>query len=155
MAEHVWVVPKALKRVRMWIHPEGQVLAGIYLISERPGEIPAELPIELLNKPQPFFACQCGGSEDLRFYNKNALVRMEYEADTEDAMPADVSLNGEFSLMDGSAFTGAIRENLPPDRRRLLDYLNVHVERFIRIFVDDGKVVLLNKAYIVRAIPTD
>lgn len=155
MAEHAWVVPKALMQVRMWIHPEGQVLAGIYLVAERPGEQPAELPIELLNNPHPFFACQCLGGEDLRFYNKNALVRMEYESQAEHAMPADVTLSGEFSLMDGSVFVGTIRENLPPDRRRLLDYLNVHVDRFIRIFVDDDMVVVLNKAYIVRAIPRD
>lgn len=155
MAEHVWVVPKVLKRVRMWIHPEGPVLSGIYLVAEHPGETPSELPIELLNEPEPFFACQSMEGEDLRFYNKNALIRMEYESEAESAIPADVTLKGEFSLMDGSVFIGEIREILPPEKRRLLDYLNVHVERFIRIFVDHELVVLLNKAYIVRAIPKD
>lgn len=49
MADHPWVVPKALKQVRMWIHPEGPVLAGIYLVAKQPGETPTELPLELLN----------------------------------------------------------------------------------------------------------
>ncbi|AOV16165.1 hypothetical protein BJI67_02970 [Acidihalobacter aeolianus] len=154
MVEQAWVIPKTLQQVRMWIHPEGQVLAGIYLMSERPGEEAAELPVSLMNQPQPFFPCQCHGGE-LRFYNKNALVRMEYEAPAEYALPAEVSLRGEFGLMDGSVFVGTIRENLPPDRGRLLDYLNVHVDRFVRIFLDDGSVALINKAYVVRAIPTD
>ncbi|OBS09633.1 hypothetical protein [Acidihalobacter prosperus] len=155
MVEHAWVVPKALKQVRMWIHPEGQVLAGIYLVSDHPGELPAELPIDLLNQPAPFLACQCHGGE-LRFYNKNALVRMEYESEDESLRAADVVLRGEFGLMDGSVFVGAIRENLPPERRRLLDYLNVNVERFIRVFLEEeARVALINKAYIVRAIPRD
>lgn len=154
MAEHAWVVPKALKQVRMWIHPEGQVLAGIYLVATHPGELPAELPIDLLNQHTPFLACQCHGGE-LRFYNKNALVRMEYESEAECAMATDVTLRGEFGLMDGSVFVGDIRENLPPERRRLLDYLNVHMERFIRVFLGEDTVVLINKAYIVRAIPRD
>lgn len=53
--------------------------------------------------------------------------------------------------MDGSVFSGEIRKNLPPESRRLLDYLNLDNDRFIRVFTDGNAVALINKAYIVRA----
>lgn len=150
MSDHPWVVPKALKQVRMWVHPEGQVLASIYLVAKQPGETPTELPIELLNQSAPFLPCQCHGGE-LRFYNKKAVVRLEYESEEERASTANTVLKGEFGLMDGSVFSGEIRKNLPPESRRLLDYLNLDNDRFIRVFTEDSAVVLINKAYIVRA----
>jgi hypothetical protein len=42
---------------------------------------------------------------------------------------------------------------LPPDRARLLDYLNLMEERFVKVDTDDGRVCLVNKPYIVCAFP--
>lgn len=152
------IVPKVLKAVRLWVHPEGPVLGGIFLQCPAQGATASELPIELLNKPEPFLVCRCGdGSyEQTRFYSKSAIVRVDYvdiEGEASDA--SNVRIKAEFQLMDGAIFRGEIREELPPDRQRLLDYMNVHTDRFVRIFLDGREVTLINKAYIMRVVPMD
>lgn len=151
------IVPKALKSVRLWVHPEGPVLGSLYLRCPAAGAAPDELPIELLNQPAPFLVCHCGGDEHAhtRFYNKNAVTRINYDDAAEAARPARVRIKAEFQLMDGAVFRGEIREDLPEDRQRLLDYMNVHTDRFVRVFLEGDEVALINKAYIMRVVPLD
>lgn len=157
MSSESLVVPKALKSVRLWVHPEGPVLGSLYLRSSETGKALGELPAELLNQPAPFLVCSCGEEPytHTRFYNKNAITRIEYDDAEEASAPAKVVINAEFQLMDGAVFRGAIREDLPHDSQRLLDYMNVHTERFVRTFLGGNGVILINKAYIMRVVPLD
>ena len=51
-------------------------------------------------------------------------------------------------MMDGSLINGKIIESLPPDRARLLDYLNKEEQNFIKVHVDGGLTYLINKSYV-------
>jgi hypothetical protein len=59
------------------------------------------------------------------------------------------TLHCQVSLMDGSLIEGVVRYPLPPSHARLYDYLNLSKERFSKLYLEDGSVCLVNKAYIV------
>lgn len=155
MSSDSLIVAKVLKPVRLWIHPEGPVLASLFLRNQTADEQPSQRPIELLNEPAPFLVCRCGEGDQsqTRFYSKNAITRIDYDDANESRGAGRVKINAEFQLMDGAVFCGAIREDLPADRQRLLDYMNVHTDRFVRVFLEDSGMTLINKAYIMRVIP--
>jgi len=90
--------------------------------------------------------------EELRFYNKRAIVCVEYhEAETPLEEGAGIkTLHCQVSLMDGSLIEGVVRYPLPPNRERLYDYLNLSKEQFAKLYLSEGNICLVNKAYIVR-----
>ena len=59
------------------------------------------------------------------------------------------TLHCQVSLMDGSLIEGVVRYPLPPNHERLYDYLNLSKERFAKLYLEDGSICLVNKAYIV------
>lgn len=146
-------IPKKLKPVTLWVHPEGRVVGSLFLRPQSPNAPREEEPLEVLNTVDPFLVLKRDGPDELRFYNKSSVVRVEYQEDAL-MLPADVApLVCTLHLMDGSLIAGTIRKVLPPDRARLFDYLNLHGERFVKIYCDDGTVCAVNKAYIACATP--
>ncbi len=148
-------ISKGEHEATLWVHPEGRVLASLFLHLNDARESGHEEPIELINGPAPFIVVRCNGTDELRFYSKRAIVRIEHApmtpVDSDDAS----TIACELRMMDGSSLTGSIREFLVPEHRRLFDYLNQRGEQFLRIFLADDRVCLVNKAYIVRAIELD
>jgi hypothetical protein len=146
-------IPKTLKQVTLWVHPEGQVVGAVFVRTQSTVMAREEEPAEVLNQPDPFLILQLGQSEDqesVRFYNKASIVRMEYRDEQLLDLPEMVSLGCTLYLMDGSRFAGQIRK---PDRARLFDYLNLTEERFVKIELGDGDICLVNKSYIVSVTP--
>lgn len=146
-------IPKKLKPVTLWVHPEGRVIGSLFLRPQSPNAPRDEEPLELLNTVDPFLVLKREGPDELRFYNKSSVVRVEYVEDVP-ILPGNVgSLTCTLHLMDGSLIAGTIRKELPPDRARLFDYLNLHDERFVKIYCDDHSVCAVNKAYITCVTP--
>ena len=56
-------------------------------------------------------------------------------------------------LSDGSDFTGTVTSELPPDRRRAMDFLNLSPEFFE--LASEGAVRLINRRHIRVATPLD
>ena len=52
--------------------------------------------------------------------------------------------------MDGSLIDGEIIEVLHPDHARLYDYLNQAEDRFIRLYIGETQVCMVNKNYIIQ-----
>ena len=105
--------------------------------------------MEVLNQPDPFLVVKLEGTDEIRFYNKHAIVRVEYPLESNLQVPdADVR-HCILQMMDGSSMEGTIRRVLPPDRARLVDYLNFGGERFLKIDCSDRRVYLINKLYIM------
>lgn len=149
-------IPKKLKHVRLWVHPEGPVVGAIFLHCQSDHHEGEERPEEAMNGPEPFFVFRGGSDDDLRFYNKHAVVRLEYTHEPEQAPEGAVALRSRLHLMDGSTLEGVIREMLVPAHARLFDYVNIFEDRFVRLFMDDdATITLVNKAYIVRVTPLD
>jgi len=146
-------IPKRLKQVTMWVHPEGRVVGSLFVRPQSvstPGE---EEPLEVLNTGDPFLVLKREELEELRFYNKSSVVRVEYDEDKPLPLPNIEPMPCTIHLMDGSIIAGAIRRALPPDRSRLFDYLNLQEELFVKIYCNDGSICVLNKSYIACVTP--
>lgn len=153
MSNQALKIAKAMRQVSMWVHPEGLVKGSIFVAI---GDDAAhqEDPKDVLNNDAPFLVLRREKSEEIRFYNRNSIVRLEY--DDEKPTKSDFTLiPSTVTMMDGSVITGEIIEELPAEYSRLYDYLNQAQERFIRLFTDEKQVCMVNKSYIVKVTTTE
>jgi hypothetical protein len=148
---HRYTIPKVLRQVTLWVHPEGRVIGSLFLSPHTKNGPGVEDPCTVLNEAAPFLVLQRAEPEELRFYNKRAIVRVEYREEETLIEEGDgvKTLHCQMSLMDGSLIEGVVRYPLPPSHARLYDYLNLSKERFSKLYLEDGSVCLVNKAYIV------
>jgi len=141
-------IAKALRQVSMWVHPEGLVKGAIY-VTVGEDSTSQEDPRYVLNAEKPFLVLYRQNPDEVRFYNRSSIVRVEYE----DKKPVDnktTKIPCRVNMMDGSIINGEIIEVLPDDHARLYDYLNNTQERFIRLYTSDTQVCMVNKNYIIQ-----
>jgi hypothetical protein len=148
-------IPKKLKQVTLHVHPDGTVIGSFFLSHHRKRTSGAEEPIDVLNQSHPFVVVQREEPDELRFYNKASIVRVEYDEEFSPQLENITPLYCRLHMMDGSLIDGCIRRPLPPDHARLSDYLNLNEKRFIRIHTKGGQLWLVNKSYIVYVTPLD
>jgi len=141
-------IAKALRQVSMWVHPEGLVKGSIFVtIGEDNGS--QEDPSYVLNDTAPFLVLQREKPDELRFYNRASIVRVEYEG-IKPTDPKYTRLDCVAHLMDGSVIDGEIIEVLPDDHSRLYDYLNNGLDRFVRLHTTSDQICMINKSYIIQ-----
>ncbi|MDR9435253.1 MAG: hypothetical protein RI563_00140 [Thiohalophilus sp.] len=156
MKARILKVPKTEKEVSLWVNPDGLVKGSLFLLEQSHEHAGQEEPIEVLNQDSPFVVVRLHKPEQLRFYNRTSLIRVEYEQEeNNDALGEQTIIPCTIHLMDGSILEGTIRETLPPERARLFDYLNREKARFIRLYLSDTEVCLINKAFINYVSPSD
>jgi hypothetical protein len=141
-------IPKVEKAVTLWTHPDGLVLGSIYLHLGDAERSRAEDPWAVMNDHDDFLVVRRHEPEELRFYNKASLIRVEYTEDELYVAQSGKDLPCRVHLMDGSVIEGAMRKSLPPERSRLYDYMNTDNPRFLKLYVDDAAVCLVNKSYV-------
>lgn len=149
MSSDILRVPKTLKPVKLWAHPEGPVLGSMFVGEQSPNHAGPEDPFEVMNRDEAFVAVQRQEPDELRFYNRSSIIRVEYTGEIN--LPDNSAFSCRIQMMDGSMVEGTVREPLAPDRSRLFDYLNRLDHRFIRMSVDVDLIYLINKSYIVHA----
>ncbi len=135
--------------VRLWVHPEGAVVGTLFL-RPQDADDQAESPADVLNTEQPFLVLRRTKPDEIRFYNRNAIVRVEYEETppTDDEMVR--TMQCVIHMMDGSVIDGRINESLPPEHARLYDYLNQGKNRFLKLFTSSNEACLVNKSYVIQ-----
>jgi len=138
-------LPTKHKKVKLWVHPAGAVVGSLFIHHNENGEDQAVL--DILNQPEPFIVFQVDTPDEIRFYNRQTIIRIEYN-DKDAISESAKTLYCLIHMMDGSLIEGTIKEALPPEHARLYDYLNIQDSRFLKIFVDNDEVCLINKAYI-------
>lgn len=141
-------IPKVEKAVTLWTHPDGLVLGSIYLYMGEPDRPGGEDPWAVMNGPEDFLVVRRQDPEELRFYNKASLIRVEYAEVDLGGRDAGKGLPCRVHMMDGSIIDGTMRKSLPPERSRLYDYMNTDNPRFLKLYVDEGSVCLINKNYV-------
>lgn len=147
-------IPKHETKVTLWVHPEGRVVGCLFLGFQHESVEPEE-PLEAINQSTPFIVVRRESPEEIRFYNKSSIIRVEYQ-ETVDQKPVDVEpIHCQLHMMDGSAIDGAVCRLLPPDRSRFYDFLNLPEERFLKVYAGAQEVCLINKSYIVCATTSD
>lgn len=145
-------VPKLKKQVTLWVHPEGQVIGAIFLLEQSSLHAGSEAPIEALNHDAPFIVISMDTPPQLRFYNRNSVIRVEYLENECTHNESVTRIDCQIQMMDGSLIDGQIIENLPQDRSRIFDYLNQEKDRFIKLYTADEEICLINKSYINHVI---
>jgi hypothetical protein len=148
-------IPKRLKQITLWVHPLGRVIGSLFLHLQSNQSAGEEKPLEALNHPDQFLVVKCDDSDDIRFYNKRSIVRVQYFESQADESSEVRHLTCHLHMMDGSLLTGTIQEFLPPEHARLFDYVNMNDMPFIKLHLDNHEICLVNKTYIVQITPLD
>jgi len=141
-------IPKTTRQVRLWVHPEGLVVGSLFVREQNLEQENPEEPQDVLNQESPFVVLLRQQPDELRFYNRNSIVRVMYPQSQGGSTAGMQVLPCQLTLMDGALLNGEIREALPPERARLFDYLNQDNCRFIKLYTDDGEICLVNKSYV-------
>lgn len=141
-------IPKVEKAVTLWTHPDGLVLGSIYLHLGEPDRPGGEDPWAVMNGPEDFLVVRRQDPEELRFYNKASLIRVEYAEVDASGRDGGKGLPCRVHMMDGSVIDGVMRKSLPPERSRLYDYMNTDNPRFLKLYVAEGNACLINKTYV-------
>jgi hypothetical protein len=138
----------------------GEELRGnvfIHFSPNRPFEL--EDVSELFNAESPFFPLELDNSEVILVAKERvaevAADRGGYEAS--DLPPADMPSATallQIILVGGEVRLGSIRLEAPPDRARVLDYLNALQSRFLTLYTSN-EARLINRSLIDRVRPLD
>ena len=128
----------------------------IHFSSYRPFEL--EDVSELFNSDSPFFPLELDNAEVI-LVSKERVA--ELAADRSDD-PTDLPPRGTPSptallqvvLVGGEVRLGSIRLEAPPDRARVLDYLNALTSRFLTLYTSN-EARLINRSLIDRVRPLD
>jgi hypothetical protein len=146
-------IPTRLKRLTLWIHPEGKIDASLFLNLQGKHGVEEDEILDTLNQRIPFLVLKREDFHDVCFYNKAFIIRVGYHEEIRPQPIGNTSLPCRLHLSDGSVVDGAVKEALRPESSRLVDYLNLADEPFARIHLATGNVCLVNKAYIFSVTP--
>lgn len=153
MTASILKINKTPHQVRLWVHPEGLVIGSLFVKHDNTEQVPEESPFEVINQAEPFVVLKREQPDEVRFYNRSSIIRLEYTATEKDIESNAKTLHCRLMMMDGSILEGFIAEVLPAGQSRLYDYLNKSSDRFVRLFLNEKEVCLINKSYIIQVSP--
>jgi hypothetical protein len=136
----------------------GQREGEVYVMERVPQHAGHETPLDMLNRPEAFFAFRPkDDAEGVLLVAKARTVTLTVpRPDDEDSarISAAKQASLEVTLADGSKLSGWATLELPQYHSRLLDYLNASAEPFFAITTADA-VHLVNRAHVLYARPED
>lgn len=150
MTASILKINKTPHEVRLWVHPEGLVIGSLFLKQEDTDKPPEESPYDVINQDSAFVVLKREQPDEVRFYNRSSIIRVEYSAVDSSIEEQQTILHCRLMLMDGSMLEGYIAEVLPADQSRLYDYLNKASTRFIKLYLNESDICLVNKSYIIQ-----
>ncbi len=123
---------------------------ALFLAEAAPDHDGPERPLDLLNGRAEFLPAFDEESGQMTFLHRAALaaVRVPREAETEELPTIPTEHEVEILLTDGVALRGVISYLRPPERGRLVEFLN-EPEPFLRL-IEDGAMTLVNKRHVAR-----
>ena len=128
----------------------------IHFSSYRPFEL--EDVSELFNSESPFFPLELDNDEVILISKERvaeiAADRSEAPSDLPPRDPPSPTALLQVLLVGGEVRLGSIRLDAPPDRARVLDYLNALRSRFLTLYTSN-EARLINRSLIDRVRPLD
>lgn len=116
-----------------------------------------ETPLEMLNRPEPFFPFQPEEDGEILLVSKGHMIELTVEhgpiADP-DRLSAAKQLRLELVLANGATLTGQATVELPEHHSRPLDYLNAGAEAFFTLTTDEST-HYVNRSHVLYAHPLD
>lgn len=128
----------------------------IYVMERVPHHDGAETVLELLNRPEGFFAFRPDEDDEILLVSKVQTVSLSVDRQAPIADPARLSaarmLGLEVVLAGGATLGGWASVELPEQHARLLDYLNASQEAFFAVW-SHAATHYVNRAYVLFARP--
>jgi len=143
-------VPKRRAQVELLLPGGGSRQVLVFLAEFAGSHAGHERLSDLVNGPNEFLPAVDLATDTTIFVGRAgiAAARVGREWESSYGLGDAEEHEVEITLADGTTLRGIVQFELPPDRSRLLDYLN-DVQPFVRL--DEGeKVILVNKRHIAR-----
>ena len=126
----------------------------VFLSELAPNHAGPERISDLVNAQADFFPALDPGRNAMCFFHRDSIATVRVAAelepteDTQHTIPLEHEV--EIRLFDGSLVHGLVTYVLPPDRARVIDFLN-EAPRFFRVLEKDA-VVLVNKRHVSEVV---
>jgi hypothetical protein len=128
----------------------------IFLMERVPHHDGPETVLELLNRPEGFFAFRPTDGGEVELVSKAQTVSLSVDRQAPIADPARLSaarmLGLELVLAGGSTLGGWASAELPQEHARLLDYLNASPDPFFAVWTH-AATYYVNRAFVLYARP--
>ena len=136
----------------------GKPLTGtIYVGARVSSHDGPETPLEMLNRPDPFFPFRPAEDDQILLVAKGQTIALAVERapiTDPDRLSAARELRIELVLTNGATLAGRASVELPDHQARPLDYLNAAHEPFFAITTDESS-HYVNRAHVLFARPGD
>ncbi len=128
----------------------------IFLMERVPHHDGPETVLELLNRPEGFFAFRPTDGGEIELVSKTQTVSLSVDRQAPIADPARLSaarmLGLELVLAGGPTLGGWASAELPQEHARLLDYLNASPDPFFAVWTH-AATYYVNRAFVLYARP--
>jgi len=143
-------VPKRRAQVEVLLPGGAARQVTVFLAEFAGGHAGHERLSDLLNAAGEFVPAVDVATDAMTFINRQsvAAARVAREWEIGDDLAGGEEHEVEIALSDGTSLRGTVHFVLPPERSRLLDFLN-DAQPFVRLAQED-KVTLVNKRHIAR-----
>jgi hypothetical protein len=137
----------------------GKRSGEIYVMERVPQHAGPETPLDMLNRPEGFFAFRPADDVNaVLLVTKARTVTLTVPRDTtsEDPDRRSAARTGrlELTFADGTRLSGSATLELPQHHSRLLDYLNASPQPFFAVTTAE-EVHLVNRAHVLFVRPQD
>lgn len=130
----------------------------IYVMERVPQHDGPETVLEMLNRPEGFFAFRPSEGEDVLLVSKVHTISVSVDRQAPITDPARLSaaklLGVELVLAGGATLGGWASVELPAHHARLLDYLNASHDPFFAVWTH-AATHYVNRAHVLYARPLD
>jgi hypothetical protein len=150
-------VPKHRVEVEVVLPGGARRQVAVFLSEFAPNHRGAERLSDLLNGSQDFFPALDAERDEMTFLNRAGIavarVAEQHGRDVtaEFTLPSEHEV--EITLVDGNVLQGLVSFVLPPERSRLIDFLNDSPPFFDLHLLDENRVALVNKRHVARVAP--
>ena len=149
-------IAKSRTSVQLTLRGAGCLSGDMFVQSySRRGDDP-ENPADILNDAEPFFPLALEDGDTLLIAKDQVLeAQLDHAPEEDPDLRSSVrAASVQVVLAGGAARTGTLHLEVRSDRPRLLDFLNLHDQRFFVLHSSDG-VRLINRRLVEHVRPLD
>ncbi len=146
-------VEKVRHRVDLTLIHRVSLAGDIFLQAATRHRVGPEEPVDALNAEAPFLPLELDSGDVVIVQKSHIFTLVTMLPERDDTVERGVlGMHVEFTLSDGSVWSGSIFPEQPADRPRLVDFLNDTTRRFVALFTRD-RVVVINREHLSFARP--
>jgi len=153
-----FTLPRVSVPARLMLTEGEPRLGEVYVMERVPQHTGPETPLEMLNRPDGFFAFRAAGAAQVLLVTKARTISLSVPRNLTGEDPARLSAAKlvalTVTLSGDTDITGWATLELPEYHSRLLDYLNASPDPFFAVTTAE-EVHFVNRAHVLYARPED